>query len=199
MASHPALERKHATGQPAPPKESGAPAVQRPIRSEVGQLLALHQVRLLRTLEERTSTRPSRILLTMASRKPAIQLKRAYEPASSSDGARVLVDRLWPRGLAKERLPLDGWTKELAPSTELRTWFAHTPSRWAEFKARYFRELDAQPEATTLLLELSRQGKLTLVFSAKDLEHNNAAALKEYLELQLKAPAPRSSKHDRRT
>lgn len=132
-------------------------------------------------------------------RSMEIRTKRVYDDAADDDGFRVLVDRLWPRGVAKERLPLDGWTKELAPSSELRTWFSHMPSRWAEFKARYFRELDAQPEATTHLLELSRRGNLTLVFSAKDLEHSNAVALKEYLErkLRLKAPASRSSKRDR--
>jgi uncharacterized protein YeaO (DUF488 family) len=94
----------------------------------------------------------------------------------------VLVDRIWPRGLSKESLPLDAWLKDLAPSTELRKWFAHAPAKWPEFKARYFRELDAQPEATMQLLDLGRRGRLTLVFAAKDGQHNNAVALKEYLE-----------------
>jgi len=114
-----------------------------------------------------------------------IRIKRAYEEAAPEDGRRFLVDRLWPRGIKKEALPLDGWLKELAPSDDLRHWFGHEPERWAEFQRRYAAELDAQPESWQPLLEAARQGDVTLVYAARDEEHNNAAALRSYLEKKL--------------
>ena len=114
-----------------------------------------------------------------------IRIKRAYEEAAPEDGRRFLVDRLWPRGIKKEALPLDGWLKEVAPSDELRRWFGHEPERWAEFQRRYAAELDAQPESWQPLLEAARQGDVTLVYAARDEEHNNAAALRSYLEKKL--------------
>lgn len=111
-----------------------------------------------------------------------IHIKRAYEEAAPEDGRRFLVDRLWPRGIKKEALPLDGWLKEVAPSDELRRWFGHEPERWAEFQRRYAAELDAQPKSWQPLLQAARQGDVTLVYAARDEEHNNAAALRSYLE-----------------
>lgn len=111
-----------------------------------------------------------------------IQLKRVYEPAEpSADGVRFLVERLWPRGIRKEALHLDGWLKDAAPSTELRQWFSHDPAKWKEFQHRYFAELDARPEALAPIRAAARKGKVTLLFSSHDEEHNNAVALKTYL------------------
>jgi len=110
-----------------------------------------------------------------------IQVKRVYEPAAASDGARFLVDRLWPRGLKKKVLRVDGWLKDAAPSNPLRKWFNHDPAKWDEFQNRYFAELDEKLEAVRPLLEAARRGKVTLLFAAHDTEHNNAVALKEYL------------------
>jgi uncharacterized protein YeaO (DUF488 family) len=121
----------------------------------------------------------------MAAKKPrqiVIRLKRAYEPPERTDGFRVLVDRLWPRGLTKSSARIDLWLKELGPSTALRNWFSHDPSRWESFRARYFRELEKRPEAVQQLDEHLRRGAVTLVFAAKDPEYNNAVALKEYIE-----------------
>jgi uncharacterized protein YeaO (DUF488 family) len=111
-----------------------------------------------------------------------IQTRRVYDAVEAGDGFRVLVERLWPRGLRKEALRLDRWLKEVAPSDELRRWFAHDPARWDEFRRRYFAELDAKPEAWQPLLEAARGGPVTLLYSARDTEHNNARALQEYLE-----------------
>lgn len=113
---------------------------------------------------------------------PDIQLKRAYDGAARDDGERILVERLWPRGIKKTDLRLDGWSKEVAPSTELRQWFSHDLAKWAEFQRRYRAELKQHPEATQPLLKAARRGKLTLVYSSHDTEHNNAVALKAYLE-----------------
>lgn len=125
----------------------------------------------------------------MASRKHLrISVKRAQEASAPADGQRLLVDRLWPRGQSKEALRLDGWLKELAPSTELRQWFGHEASKWDAFQKRYFRELDAQPEAVDALLERCRKGPVTLVYGAKDEAHNNAVALKIYLEGRQRGP-----------
>lgn len=120
------------------------------------------------------------------SRVMSIAIKRAYDPPSGSDGHRVLVDRVWPRGVAKDDLRLDAWLKDLAPSAGLRKWFGHDPKKWEEFKARYAHELEAQSETLDRLAERARAGRLTLVFAAKDTEHNNAAALKEHLERRLR-------------
>lgn len=110
-----------------------------------------------------------------------IRLKRAYEPASPSDGYRVLIDRLWPRGVSKERAKLDEWEKELPPSQELREWFGHEPSRFAEFRRRYIAELrNARPRLTELRRR-ANDGTLTLVYSARDTEHNDAVVLAEVL------------------
>jgi uncharacterized protein YeaO (DUF488 family) len=111
-----------------------------------------------------------------------IRVKRIYDPPETSDGLRILVDRLWPRGLSKERAAVDWWLKEIAPSDELRKWFGHQPERWPEFKARYHRELDAKPEIVRDLEERARTHPLTLLFSAKDVQRNQAVALLEYLE-----------------
>ena len=113
-----------------------------------------------------------------------IQIKRVYEPASPLDGVRILVDRLWPRGMKKEQVLADEWMKDLAPSTALREWFHHDRSKWEEFKARYFAELDAQPAGVARLLDAAAQGPLTLLFSARDLEYNQAVVLREYLLLR---------------
>lgn len=111
-----------------------------------------------------------------------IRLKRAYDPPAKQDGVRVLVDRVWPRGVSRENAALDRWMKEVAPSTELRKWFKHDPGKWEEFRKRYAEELADQGEVIAFLKETSRRGTLTLVYAAKDPEHNNAAALKRYLE-----------------
>jgi uncharacterized protein YeaO (DUF488 family) len=111
-----------------------------------------------------------------------LRLKRAYEPVSRADGMRVLVERLWPRGVSKAELHLDGWIKDVAPSTELRRWFSHDPEKWPEFRARYFRELDSRPESWRPLLSAVRRRTVTLVYSSHDEEHNNAVALKDYLQ-----------------
>ena len=112
----------------------------------------------------------------------AIGLKRAYEPAAEGDGYRVLVDRVWPRGITKDTLRIDAWLKDLAPSTALRKWFAHDPKKWQEFRERYGRELDGQGPAIEELARRAGEGRVTLVFAARDRERNNAVALKDYLE-----------------
>jgi uncharacterized protein YeaO (DUF488 family) len=111
-----------------------------------------------------------------------IYVKRAYEEPSENDGCRVLVDRVWPRGVTRQRLQLDAWMKELAPGSTLRKWFAHDPGKWRQFKRRYFAELDERPEEVDRLLEMLATGRVTLVYSARNEEFNNAIALKEYLE-----------------
>lgn len=111
-----------------------------------------------------------------------IRLKRAYEPASTRDGKRFLVERLWPRGVKKETLKLDGWLKDVAPSAELRKWFDHDPAKWDEFRKRYVKELRQRPETWKPLASAAKKGTVTLIFSSHDQEHNNAVALKEFLE-----------------
>jgi uncharacterized protein YeaO (DUF488 family) len=110
-----------------------------------------------------------------------IQTRRVYTPCGKDDGTRVLVDRVWPRGVSRERLQADRWLKEAAPSTGLRKWFGHDPSRWEEFKHRYFSELAAKPDIVHQLCAFAEKGRLTLLFSARDTQHNQAVALKEYL------------------
>lgn len=112
----------------------------------------------------------------------AILLKRAYEVPEPSDGFRILVDRLWPRGVSKSSAQIDLWLKDIAPSATLRKWFDHDPLKWIEFRDRYFLELRRNPEAVEQLTEHMRRGVVTLVYGAKDREHNQAIALKEYLE-----------------
>lgn len=113
-----------------------------------------------------------------------IKLKRAYEQPGDEDGKRYLIDRLWPRGLPKTALKIDGWLKEAAPSKALRRWFHHDPQKWDEFQRRYFDELDANVQAWRPLMEAARRGSLTLIYSARDTEHNNGVALAEYLRRQ---------------
>ena len=110
-----------------------------------------------------------------------VALKRAYEPAADSDGYRVLVDRLWPRGVSRERADLDEWARELAPSAELRSWFGHDPARYAEFRRRYIGELGEQAERLSDLRRIARRGRLTLVYGAADRDHNDAVVLAEVL------------------
>ncbi len=112
----------------------------------------------------------------------AIRLKRAYETPSRADGCRILVERLWPRGLSKKDAKIDLWSKEAAPSTELRRWFDHDPDKWAEFKRRYFKELRARKDSLELVVERVRAGQVTFVFASRELRFNNAVALKDYLE-----------------
>jgi uncharacterized protein YeaO (DUF488 family) len=110
-----------------------------------------------------------------------IEIKRVYEPAEKGDGARFLVDRLWPRGVKKEALAIEGWLKDAAPSNELRHWYHHDLAQWDEFRRRYFKELERVPSAWQPLLDAARKGKVTLLFGSKHPEHNNAVALKEFL------------------
>jgi len=110
-----------------------------------------------------------------------IQTKRVYDPRKKEDGIRVLVDRVWPRGMTKENLQADLWLKDIAPTGDLRKWFAHDPARWNEFKKRYFSELDEKPKLIKQLCDIAAKGKLTLLYSARDTAHNQAIALKEYL------------------
>jgi uncharacterized protein YeaO (DUF488 family) len=116
-----------------------------------------------------------------------LSLKRVYDDHDVDDGARYLVERLWPRGMKKEDLVMEAWLKEVAPSTELRRWFGHDPAKWEEFERRYRAELDEHPEAWKPLVDASRKGKVTLLYSARDTEHNNALVLKSYLEKQMDA------------
>jgi len=109
------------------------------------------------------------------------RLKRAYEPAEPDDGARILVDRLWPRGVSKAKAALDEWIKEVAPSTELRKWFGHDPARWAEFQRRYRAELSGQSAVLDRIRALARAQVVTLVYSAHDEEHNDAVVLRAVL------------------
>ncbi len=122
-----------------------------------------------------------------------LQLKRVYDSPAESDGTRFLVERLWPRGIKKTDLPMDGWLKDVAPSDELRRWFGHEPAKWDEFRRRYFAELDQHPEAVRPLLDKARRGRVTLLYSARDTEHNNAVALKEYVQRHLAAPKAHAS------
>ena len=112
----------------------------------------------------------------------SVELKRAYEPAESTDGFRILVDRLWPRGVSKKSARIDLWLKEIAPTTQLRKWFGHDPAKWDTFRRRYFRELEENSEAVAQLLEHARHSPVTLVYGAKDEEHNDAVAIKEYIK-----------------
>ncbi len=111
-----------------------------------------------------------------------ISLKRVYDPPAASDGLRILVERLWPRGLSKEKARLHHWLRDVAPSPELRRWYGHRPERWPAFQARYHAELDANPDAVDALEALCATGPVTFVFAARDTEMNGAAALKSYLD-----------------
>ncbi len=111
-----------------------------------------------------------------------IQLRRVYEEPGPHEGKRFLVERLWPRGIRKSELQIDGWQKEAGPSTELRKWFNHDPEKWREFQRKYFAELDTRPEAWEPVLKAAKHGTITLLYSSHDTEHNNAVALRTYLE-----------------
>ena len=124
-----------------------------------------------------------------------IRVKRAYEPAARSDGRRILVERLWPRGMRKETLAAHAWLKEVAPSAALRVWFGHRPERWEEFRRRYERELTANPSAWEPIVAASRHGTVTLIYSARDTLHNAAVALREFL---LRRPGRRRATRARR-
>lgn len=126
-----------------------------------------------------------------------IQVKRVYDHPEPTDGARFLVERLWPRGVKKTALPLTGWLKEVAPSDTLRRWFGHDPAKWEAFQRRYFTELDSRPEACHAILEAAHRGRVTLLYSARDTEHNNAVALKTYVEGFLRQAAGKAHGADR--
>ena len=111
-----------------------------------------------------------------------LKTKRVYESAEASDGTRFLVDRLWPRGIKKEKLKMEAWLKDVAPSPELRKWFAHDLGKWQEFQQRYRAELESNSDAWKPILEAAKQGDVTLLYSARDTEHNSAILLKAFLE-----------------
>jgi len=123
--------------------------------------------------------------------KVMIRIKRIYDPPARTDGVRFLVERLWPRGVKKAKLELDDWLKRVAPSTELRKWFSHDAARWEEFQRRYRTELDQHPEAWQPILDAANKGDVTLLFSSHDAVHNNAVALKDYLETKQRNQARR--------
>jgi uncharacterized protein YeaO (DUF488 family) len=131
-----------------------------------------------------------------------LKLKRAYDRTAEADGTRILVERLWPRGLSKAKVHVDAWLKEVAPSTDLRKWFGHDPGKWPQFRQRYFRELDARPEAWQSILSKARRGIVTLIYSSHDTLHNNAVVLQEYLQAKARRPTassrPPSAKRTRR-
>jgi len=128
-----------------------------------------------------------------------IQLKRVYESARAKDGMRFLVERLWPRGLKKNEVLLDGWLKDVAPSPTLRSWFGHDPAKWSTFRQRYFAELDRQPKTWEPILRAAKRGTVTLIFSSRDIEHNNAVALKEYLKRKSQFQSPRQTgRHEKK-
>lgn len=114
-----------------------------------------------------------------------IKIKRVYEPVAKDDGFRILIDRLWPRGLAKEKAHIDLWLKEIAPSNYLREWFAHDSIKWPEFKKRYFEELKNKNEQIEVILDRAKSGNVTLVYSAREKHYNDAVALKEFLEKRM--------------
>jgi uncharacterized protein YeaO (DUF488 family) len=114
-----------------------------------------------------------------------IHIKRIYEPSGPADGFRVLIDRLWPRGVSKEDAAVDLWMKEIAPTSKLRTWFAHDPAKWDEFQLLYREELERNPEPVTELIARAKESTVTLLFAAKDKEHNHAPALRDYIRARL--------------
>ncbi len=121
-----------------------------------------------------------------------IKLQRVYEHELPKSGTRFLIERLWPRGIKKSELHFDEWLRDAGPSTSLRQWFSHDPERWDEFRRRYFNELDSRSDAWKPILNAARGGMVTLLYSSHDQEHNNAVALKEYLEKQLGKSAKKS-------
>ena len=123
-----------------------------------------------------------------------MQIKRTYEPSARGDGRRILVERLWPRGMKKETLHADAWIKDVAPSTELRKWFGHEVERWDEFRRRYQRELSANPDAWAPILDASKRGTVTLLYSAHDVVHNGAVVLRDYLTKRSQARPPKANR-----
>lgn len=123
--------------------------------------------------------------MSRQTRSPAIHLARVYDRDATGSGARLLVDRLWPRGLSKDKLHLDEWIREAGPTTGLRKWFGHDPEKFAEFRKRFENELDANPEVVARLLAWCRKGPVTLLFAAHDEDHNNAVVLRDYLAARL--------------
>jgi uncharacterized protein YeaO (DUF488 family) len=119
--------------------------------------------------------------------------KRVYEPPSRDDGKRILIDRLWPRGLKKEAAHVDEWMKDIASSTTLRKWFGHDPEKWNEFKHRFFKELQEKQEQIERIADLAKKGRVTLLFGSKEERFNNASALKEYLEARMGASERRKA------
>jgi uncharacterized protein YeaO (DUF488 family) len=120
-----------------------------------------------------------------------IQIRRAYDPPRRGDGYRILVDRVWPRGVSKDDLELDEWRKEIGPSTRLRRWFGHDPERWRGFQERYFAELGEKKDAVRDLVKRARRGRITLVFGARDPDHNQAVALRAYVRARAAGRQPR--------
>jgi uncharacterized protein YeaO (DUF488 family) len=127
---------------------------------------------------------PVRQVTIQDTRLEMINLKLAYDPVASTDGTRFLVERLWPRGVKKTALHMHAWLKDVAPST-LRRWFGHDPKKWSEFRRRYCHELGAHVEVLDPILKLARRSRVTLVYSSHDMEHNNAVALKDYLQARI--------------
>jgi uncharacterized protein YeaO (DUF488 family) len=123
-----------------------------------------------------------------------IHIKRTYEPVARGDGRRILVERLWPRGMTKAALHADAWLKDVAPSTPLRKWFGHRVDRWEEFRRRYRKELGANRESWSSILAASQRGTVTLLYSAHDLEHNGAVVLQEYLTEQSRTRRPKAKR-----
>jgi uncharacterized protein YeaO (DUF488 family) len=116
-----------------------------------------------------------------------VKIKRVYDEPSKGDGKRILIDRLWPRGLKKEHAQIDAWIKEIAPSNELRKWFNHEPNKWREFKNRFFMELEGKGDLVEEIASLARKGSVTLLFGSKEERFNNAVALKGYIDAKMKA------------
>ena len=116
-----------------------------------------------------------------------LKIKRVYDPPSPNDGKRILIDRLWPRGLKKEDAKVDDWIKEVAPSTELRTWYGHDPKKWSEFERRFFSELQRRQDLVEGIVSASRKGTVTLLFGSREERFNNAVALKEFVEARMSA------------
>ena len=116
-----------------------------------------------------------------------LKIKRVYDPPSRDDGKRILIDRLWPRGLSKEEAHIDEWVKDVAPSTGLRKWFSHDPGKWGEFRKRFFVELGKAQQSVDSIIAAERKGTVTLLFGSKEERYNNAVALKEYLDSRMKA------------
>ncbi|MCL4686660.1 DUF488 family protein [Myxococcota bacterium] len=120
-----------------------------------------------------------------------IWIRRAYEPPARGDGQRLLIDGIWPRGVAKQQLKIEAWLRDAAPSTRLRQWFDHDPERWEEFRERYFAELDQRRDVVEDLLRRAKAGRITLVYAARDPDYNNAVALREYLRARRSSPGRR--------